>query len=260
MLVLCGTEKEFQMRTLMLVASVAMIASGIFCVANGGAAFLSVAFIIGLVFVVLGACEIVVSQRADFDADSTAMGLSKDGIRTLLIGIVVISGQITDDSVAQMFFGLYLAIEGVFSFRYDWLDIKHIAREQRFNMSVSAAMLVLGIYMLFNTSTFRLPAIMLVGVGLIIMGLRKFAQSFVIEYTRPSFITGNEEKLREAQEDEKRALAKAKEGIREQKIAQRRIKKIEEDIAAEQDLMMEAQMRKQQKEFEEKLEEEAKAE
>ena len=92
------------------------------------------------------------------------------------------------------------------------------------------------------------------------MGLRKFVQSFAIEYVRPSFITGNEEKLREAQEDEKRALAKAKEGIREQKIAQRRIRKIEEDIAAEEELKMEAQLRKQQKEFEEQMEEGSRSE
>ena len=133
------------MRTIMLIASVAMIASGIFCVANSSAAFLSLAFIIGLVFLVLGACEIIIAQRANFERDEAAMGLTKDGVRTFLIGLVVISAQITDDSVAQMFFGLYLAIEGVFSFRYDWLDITHVAKDQRINMSISVAMLVLGI-------------------------------------------------------------------------------------------------------------------
>ena len=46
------------MRTLMMLASVAMIGSGIFCIANGTAAFLTVAFIIGLVFMLLGAIEI----------------------------------------------------------------------------------------------------------------------------------------------------------------------------------------------------------
>ena len=250
-------EKEISMRTIMLIASVAMIASGIFCVANSSAAFLSLAFIIGIVFLVLGLCEIIIGQRASFERDEAAVGQTKDGVRTFLIGLVVITAQITDDTVAQMFFGLYLAIEGVFSFRTDWLDVRHIAKDQRVNMSISASMLVLGIYMLFNTSTFRLPVIMLLGVGFIILGLRKFVQSFDIEYDRPSFITGNEEKLLEAQAEEKRALAKAKEGIREQKVAQRRIKKIEEDIAAEQDLMMEAQIRKQQKEYEEQMEEEA---
>jgi hypothetical protein len=105
----------------------------------------------------------------------------------------------------------------------------------------------------FNTLIFRVPVLLLIGLAMTVFGIRRIIQSFTIEYIRPSFITGNEEKLKEAQEEEKRALAKAKEGIREQKVAQRRIKKIEEDIAAEQDLMIDAQLRKQEREAEEKL-------
>ena len=90
---------------------------------------------------------------------------------------------------------------------------------------------------------------------MIILGLRRFWQSFSIEYSRPSFVTGNEEKLMEAQEDEKRALAKAKEGIREQKNAQRRIAKIKADMAAEQDIMMSAAITRQEREAEREMEE-----
>lgn len=241
----------------MLIASIAMIIAGIFCVANSSAAFLSVAFIVGVVLLVIGLCEIVIGRRADFVRNETGIGLSKDGARSFIVGLVVISGQITDDTAAVMLFGLYLTFEGVFSFRTDWLDVRHATREQRVNMTVSALMLVLGIYMLFNMSLLRLPVIMLVGLFLILMGFRRFLQSFKIEYIRPSFITGNEEKLLEAQEEEKRALAKAKEGIREQKAAQRRIRKIEEDIAAEESLMMDAQMRKQEREQEAAISEEA---
>ena len=242
------------MRTVLLIASVAMVASGIFCVANSSAAFLSLAFVIGAVFLILGVCEIIIGRRADFERDETAIGLTKDGIRSIIIGLVIISGQVNDDIAAQMIFGLYLAFEGVYSFRTDWLNVTHVPRDQRVNMTISAFMLVIGIYTLFNTSVFRFPVIMLIGIGLVLIGLRRFAQSFTIEYIRPSFVTGNEEKLREAQEEEKRALAKAKEGIREQKIAQRRIKKIEEDIEAEQEMMKEAQIRKEEREVEESLE------
>jgi len=243
------------MRTVMLIASIAMIASGIFCVANSSAAFLSVAFVVGIVLLALGACEMVIGKRADFERDEVGMGLTKDGILLFILGIVIVSGQITDDMVALMIFGLFLLIEGVMSFRTDWLDVTHIAREQRVNMAVSASMIVLGSYMFFNTATFRVPVIMLIGISMVVLGLRRLMQSFTIEYIRPSFITGNEEKLKEAQEEEKRALAKAKEGIREQKTAQRRIKKIEEDIAAEQSLMLDAQLRKQEREYEENLSE-----
>ena len=242
------------MRTVLLIASVAMVASGIFCVANSSAAFISLAFVIGAVFLIMGVCEIIIGRRADFERDETAIGLTKDGIRSIIIGLVIISGQVNDDIAAQMIFGLYLAFEGVYSFRTDWLNVTHVPRDQRVNMTISAFMLVIGIYTLFNTSVFRFPVIMLIGIGLVLIGLRRFAQSFTIEYIRPSFVTGNEEKLREAQEEEKRALAKAKEGIREQKIAQRRIKKIEEDIEAEQEMMKEAQIRKEEREVEESLE------
>ena len=55
--------------------------------------------------------------------------------------------------------------------------------------------------------------------------------------------------------DEKRALAKAKEGIREQKNAQRRIAKIKADMAAEQDIMMSAAITRQEREAERNAEE-----
>ena len=109
--------------------------------------------------------------------------------------------------------------------------------------------------MFFNVVMFNLPVTLLIGVALIILGIRRFAQSFRIEYSRPSFITGNEEKLEEALAEEKRALAKAKEGIREQKNAQRRIAKIKADMAAEQDIMMSAAITRQEREAERELEE-----
>ena len=241
------------MRTLMMIASVAMIGTGIFCVANGSAAFLTVAFLIGLVYLVMGAIEILAGIRADFDVSEKAVSLTKDGILMLIFGLVIISGQVTDDNTANMLIAAWLAIEGVLSFSVERMDLMHITTDERVNIGVTSLMLLFGVYMFFDNILFNMPATFLIGIALVILGLRRFFQSFQIEYSRPGFITGNEEKLREALEDEKRAIAKAKEGIREQKVAQRRIKKIEEDIAAEHNLMMDAQMRKKEREAEEKL-------
>ena len=120
----------------------------------------------------------------------------------------------------------------------------------------SALMIIVGVYMFFNTAALNLSATLLVGICMLLLAIRRFNQSFTIEFVRPSFITGNAEKLREAEEDEKRALAKAKEGIREQKSAQRRIKKIKEDIAAEENVMMSAAMTRAEREAERELERE----
>lgn len=238
------------MRTLMMIASVAMIGTGIFCVANASAAFLSVAFVIGLVFILLGVFELMVGRRADFDVSETGVGITKDGFLMLIFGAVIISGQVTDDNTAQIMFALWMLIEGVLAFRSEWLDIMESDVAQRIGVTLSTLMFIAGGYMFFNNSTLGLSQTLLIGICMIILGLRRFFQSFSIEYSRPSFITGNEEKLREAREDEKRALAKAKEGIREQKNAQRRIAKIKEDMAAEQDLMMSAKITRQEREAE----------
>lgn len=241
------------MRTLMMIASVAMIGTGVFCVANASAAFLSVAFIIGIAFILLGLIEVLIGRRADFDVSETGVGITKDGILMLILGIVIISGQLTDDMSAQVAFALWMTIEGVLAFRTEWFDIMETDAEHRVGIAISTLMLITGVLIFFNNSTLRLSATLLIGICLIILGLRRFWQSFSIEYSRPSFVTGNEEKLKEAQEDEKRALAKAKEGIREQKNAQRRIARIKADMAAEQDVMMSAAVTRQEREAEREL-------
>ena len=192
------------MRTLMMIASIAMTGAGIFCVANASAAFLSVAFIIGIVFILLGAFEILVGRRADFDVSETGVGIAKDGFLMLIFGIVIISGQVTDDNSAQVMFALWMLVEGVLAFRSEWLDIMETDADQRIGVTLCTLMLIAGGYMFFNNSTFRLSQTLLIGICMIILGLRRFWQSFSIEYSRPSFVTGNEEKLMEAQEDEKR--------------------------------------------------------
>lgn len=239
----------------MLAASVAMTGAGIFCVANGSVAFLSVAFVIGIVFMLLGAFEILVGSRADFDISGADLGMTKDGVIMFLFGAAILTGQITDELSAQTVFALLLTVEGVLAFNANSFTDMSASREQRIEAGANVIMIVLGVYMFFNNSTLSLPATLLIGICMIILGLRRAAQSFTIEYNRPGFITGNEEKLKEAEEDEQRALAKAKEGIREQKSAQRRIAKIKEDIAAEENVMMSAAVTRAEREAERELEE-----
>jgi uncharacterized membrane protein HdeD (DUF308 family) len=243
------------MRTLMLIASVAMIGSGIFCVANASAAFLSVAFIIGLVWSFMGLIEIIIGFRADFEISREAVTIVKDGVLMMFIGIVILSGQIAGDTAASVMFAMWMLIEGVLSMRFDQMDLIHIGTSERISFGISMLMVILGGYTFFNMAAFNLPATLLIGISMIAMGMRRLGQSFVIEYDRPSFVTGNEEKLREAKEEEKRALAKAKEGIREQKIAQRRIKRIEEDIEAERGVLLNAAQEREERELERRLNE-----
>lgn len=218
------------MRTIMFIGSLAMVATGIFCLANGSAAFISVAFVVGLIFSLMGVAELIIGRRTSQEVLGKGMSLALDGIILFIFGIVILSGQVTDDVSAQMLFALWVTIEATMSVGEKFSNITNRAENDDAGTVLSVAMLVLGIYTFFNTHLLNMNAILLIGAAIIFLGLKRFRISFSIEYTKSGFLTGNEERLKEAEAEERKALAKAKEGIREQKIAQRRIEKIKNDI------------------------------
>ena len=238
------------MRTLMYIGSIAMIAAGIFCFANGSATFISLAFVIGIVFAVMGIIEILTGRRANFDAFGGGVNLMTDGVLMLIFGVVVLSGQVTDDFTANMLFAMWLVIEGVLAVGKNAIDLTSNNNVDTAEFVLDIAILLLGIYMFFDNRLININSIFLLGATMMLLGLRRFKMAFEIQYNRTGFLTGNQEKLEAAEEAEKRALAKAKEGIREQKIAQKRIASIKEDIAQERSVIREATIRKQMAEEE----------
>lgn len=233
------------MRIIMLLGSLAMMGVGIFCFANGSAAFISVAFIIGVLLSIMGFIELVIGIRIDYESIRRNIRLTSDGIAMFFFGIVLLSGQVTDDFSAQMLFALWLLIESSMFVNLDGEDLISALKIDGTYGVISLAMAVLGLYMFFNTRLMNINAIILIGAGMLLLGLRRFTLSFDIVYSRPGFLTGNKERLDEAIEDEKKALAKAKEGIREQKEAQKRIDRIKEEMAQERNVLTEATLRKQ---------------
>lgn len=236
--------EEASMRTLMLISSAAMMGVGIFCLANGSAAFISVAFVIGLIFIIMGAIEAVIGTRADFEYLGHGVHFTNDGVILVILGIVIMAGQVTDDTAALLVFALWLLVESVLAIGRNTFEIKQHTREENSNNAITIAMLLLALFMFFNNRLFNINAIILIGIGMLLLGLNRFVISFDIQYNKPGFLTGNEERLKEALEEEKNALAKAKEGIREQKAAQARIEKIRKDMEAEKAVLDEALIRK----------------
>lgn len=232
------------MRTLMIISSIGMIGAGIFCLANGSAAFISVAFVVGLVFAIMGIVEMLMGRSAELGQFGRGVAILNEGIRMTIAGIVLLAGQVTDDTAANLFFALWLMTEAVLSLGRSSFELKNNTREENSNFAITAAMLLLSLYMFFNNRILSINAVIMIGVAIILLGLNRFVTSFEIEYDKPRFLTGNEEKLNKALEEEKNALAKAKEGIREQKAAQKRISKIREDMAQEKAVMEEAIIRK----------------
>ena len=167
--------EAYIMRTLMLLASVAMTVAGVFCVANGSAAFLTVAFIVGVVFLLMGAAEILIGLRADFDVSENAVSITKDGIIMLIFGAVIITGMITDDTTAQMLFAMWMVIEGILSFSFDKIDVMHITGEERLSFALTFLMLIMGLYIRILITESRKSGIL---SGITLISLKPLKRTF----------------------------------------------------------------------------------
>lgn len=221
------------MRFFMMLASLFMLGTGTFCIANSSVAIGSLAFIIGLVFCIVGACELFVLRGAE----SVSANLEKEYIThsvvMIIIGIAFLSGQLVDDNAVKMIFALWMSYDGARMIAEARLIIKDNSREENTYLVLALASLVVGVYMFFDSLFLNINTLALVGICISILAIRKFRFSTEIEYKRPSFLTGNQEKLQEAEREEKKAMARAKAAIRESKELQRRIARIKADINEE---------------------------
>ncbi len=243
------------MRTLMIAFSLAMAGTGTFCIANASVAFASTAFIVGLVFALVGTSELIVSYKTSINEDRGNLDTSVSGILLLLIGIAVLSGRISDDSTACIVFAITVVRDGFLDILEANFNIKENTKEENARIVIGGISVGLGVYMLFNSVLLNFPVQSLVGAALILMGLKRFLLAFSISRVHPGALKASEERLANAIYDEKKALAKAKRGIRESKEAQRRIAKIKEDMLNEHKVMTDATLRAAMKKAEEELEE-----
>ncbi|MDD5824171.1 MAG: DUF308 domain-containing protein [Firmicutes bacterium] len=232
------------MRTLMMAASIAMVMTGTFCIANASVAFASTAFVVGVIMCFVGIVELLVSRNTSINEDRGDMNFPVSGMILVLVGVSVLSGVVAEDVTVAVLFAFIVARDGFIDIFGLGTNFAEQDIDEKITFAVGSLSVLVAVYMLYNSMLLNLPTQMLVGFVIILMGIRRFRAAMQINYTHPGFLTGNEEKLADAQREEKRAMAKAKEGIRESKEAQRRIEKIKHDIAVERKNMDDTAIRK----------------
>lgn len=234
------------MRSLMTLASIVMVATGVFCIANSSVAFASLAFVIGLAFVLVGVVELIISKQTSINEDRGDCEITIGGMIFVLVGVAILSGAVSEDITVTVLFALLIAREGFIDIVKAIMDRTEFAdnsMEENVMILLGAFEAALGVYMFFNKMTLNLNSMLLVGLATMLMGFRRFKLSMEIKYSRPGYLTRAQERLADAQREEKRAMSKAKEGIRESKEAQRRIKKIKEEMVRERKVVNDTSVR-----------------
>ena len=214
------------MRILTMLTGVLFIGAGIFLVANGGVTFLSVAFVVGVMFVIAGIVECLSynSYRGDNVEKSWILN---DGLTTFVLGVLILLNKISADAVVPMILGLWVLITGIRNFVHAWEHIEDRGSMFYDHLIVGLLNIIFGLYVLFDSEIFNLASITMIGLCVIVQGINILHVGATIIIIKPKFIKTKEEMLEAAAAKFEEAHANAKEAIKAAKEAQAELKTVE---------------------------------
>ena len=214
------------MRILTMLTGVLFIGAGIFLVANGGVTFLSVAFVVGVMFVIAGIVECLSynSYRGDNVEKSWILN---DGLTTFVLGVLILLNKISADAVVPMILGLWVLITGIRNFVHAWEHIEDRGSMFYDHLIVGLLNIIFGLYVFFGSEIFNLASITMIGLCVIVQGINILHVGATIIIIKPKFIKTKEEMLEAAAAKFEEAHANAKEAIKAAKEAQAELKTVE---------------------------------
>ncbi len=225
------------MRSLTMIVNLLVVGTGTFCIANSSVPFTSVSFIVGIAILIMGVCELAINRMANVGMYESEKDVNVEGFTSVVLGIVFLANQVTETVAVTVLFALWMTLEGLKILSSVNFNLRLQSVRERFTELLGVCMTLCGIYMFFNTQLLNLKTLTMVGAALFMLGLSRFRIALSIEYRAPDMLTGNEERLADAKRDEKRAMKKAKEGIRETKEARERMAKARKAIDKEKSMM-----------------------
>lgn len=210
-------------------ASIATVAAGTFCIANSTVPFAGASFVIGVVLLFLGICELIADRV--YAIRHNTEELDVEGFIYIVLGIVILTGMLAENSAVMATFALWSVIEGLRTMSGKRFNLRDNSKDENITQLLGVITTAFGIYMFFNIALFNFPVLMMVGIVVFLIGTNRFLFALNIQYNAPEFLTGTHERLAEAKAEEKKAMAKAKEGIRETNVARRKIERLSREAA-----------------------------
>ena len=218
---------RFSMRILTMSIGALYMGAGIYLVGNSGLIFMSVAFPIGIIFVIAGVIECLSCNSYRGDNEERSWILT-DAITTFVLGALILLNKLAADSVVSLVLGLWVIITGIRNFVKAWesMDI----RNHNFydHLIIGLLNLICGLYVFFDSDIFNMSTLTMVGLCMIVQGINILNVGSLIIIQKPEFLKTKQEKLDEATAKAQEAKAAAKEAIKVAKEAKAEVRVIED--------------------------------
>jgi len=157
-------------RVFKMAAGVILILSGIFCFANPGATFLSIAFLLGCAMFLSGASGILAYIWISRKMEASSL-LLVEGILGVILGSLVLSNQLLADAAFPVFFGMWVMFSGTVRVVEGFVQRKSDIATWIWLISLGTLGILVGLYAFFNSVLFAFSAVMLVGILFVMQGI-----------------------------------------------------------------------------------------
>ncbi|MBQ9912013.1 MAG: hypothetical protein IJM49_03185 [Firmicutes bacterium] len=199
------------MRLLVLISGILISGAGAFCFAFYTSTFYDVAFLVGMVMVIAGACNTIAYLVSGRGARRLTETTLVEGLVTLLYGFAVLSNQVTE-SMLTMFFGTWLTLCGVTRFSQSLYVSRFNPRDWSKIIPLSAISSMLGIVMMLPWLVSSVMPLMLVGGAFLLDGLSMIIYAMYMKDSTQDMAVG---------EARAKARAEARKEEHEAKLAER---------------------------------------
>jgi len=157
------------MRIITILSGILMLLAGVWCFANPGASFLSLAFVLGLVMIFAGGTG-AINYFTEKNRKAEGSWVISESILTFILGGIVLSNQLLVDAMIAIFFGMWLIFSGclrvVAAFQLKAQKEETWAWTLGFGIVASLA----GLYAFVNANLFGWPVVLLAGGFFVIQG------------------------------------------------------------------------------------------
>ena len=219
------------MRIVTIAAGILFTLFGVFCIANAGLSFMSMAFPIGIILIIVGIFECI-SYRKSLDNNEEKHWLLTEGLTTFILGVVVLTGQLAADIAVPVVFGMWVMISGIRGFvvlTQLKVDRANIVRDFDFywDLVISALNIVVGVYTFFNNLLYPVTVLAILGICFVIQGTTVIKFGYDMTYVKPDILKTKEEKLEEAETAAEEAHKEVRRAIRKARHAKKAAKEVE---------------------------------
>ncbi len=171
------------MRILKILSGLLLIFTGIWCFANQGVAFNALAFVLGMVMLVVGAIGTATFMFMKNRPEGLGW-LFSESLITIILGIVVLSGLLATEIVISVFFGMWL----IFSSANRMVGAVTMLRQKSpawtYIFALGALGLLAGIYTFINLTVATFSVGMLVSFFFFVYGINVFAMGVALPHVK----------------------------------------------------------------------------